>query len=153
MGNAFHMDIPDSPRFRPISAKMVSPAQILIPAFPPGEDNNIPPGCILSVSPSRNSSAYIHQVCPARTFGCSFYAQDSCDPLSLPASVSPLLCISSIHLSSCAPARIQQYRMTATHTPAVAIIPFILLHPSLMGTSVIKPIYGGMEKALTESSP
>lgn len=147
------MDIPDSPRFRPISAKMVSPAQPLILVSPPEEDNNIPPGCIRSVSLSRNSSACIHQVCPAHTFGCSFYVQDSCDPLSLPASISPLLCTSSIHLSSCAPVRIQQYRMTAAHTLAAAIIPFILLHPFLIGTSVIKSIYDGMEKALTESSP
>ena len=127
------MDIPDSSRLRLISAKMVSPAQLLVPVFPPEEDNNIPSGCILSVSLSRNSSAYIHQAYPAHTFGCSFYAQDSCYPLSLPASVSPLLCISSIHLSSCAPARIQQYRMTAAHTPAAAITPFILLHPFLYG--------------------
>lgn len=145
------MDIPGSPRLRLVSAKMDSPASLLIVAFPLAKDNNILPGCSLSASLSRNSSAYILSACPAHSSGCPSGSWIPCYPLSPPASVSPLLCISSIHLSSCAPARIQQYRITAAHTPAAAMIPFILLHPFLWGPFIDSPYMAAWKKRLQKS--
>ena len=95
--------------------------------FPLGEDNNIPSGCSLSSSLSRSSSAYSHPACPLHNSG---YPSPGfgCLPI-LPASHSPLRFISSVRLSSCAPARMHEYSVTATNIPAAAMILFILLHP------------------------
>ena len=98
-----------------------------MPDSPSGEGNNIPPGCSLSAFLSRNSSVYSHLACPPHI---SCYPSPGSGCLSfLPASHSPLCLISSIRWSSCAPARMHEYSVTATNTPAAAMIPFILLHP------------------------
>ena len=98
-----------------------------MPDSPSGEGNNIPPGCSLSAFLSRNSSVYSHPACPPH-ISCYPSPGSGCLPF-LPASHSPLCLISSIRWSSCAPARMHEYSVTATNTPAAAMIPFILLHP------------------------
>ena len=98
-----------------------------MPDSPSGEGNNIPPGCSLSAFLSRNNSVYSHPACPPHI---SCYPSPGSGCLSfLPASHSPLCLISSIRWSSCAPARMHEYSVTATNIPAAAMIPLILLHP------------------------
>lgn len=98
-----------------------------MPGIPLGEDNNIPSGCSLSASLSRNSSVCSHPVCLPH-ISCYPSPGSGCLPF-LSASHSPLRLISSIRLSSCAPARMHEYSVTAANMPAAAKIPFILLHP------------------------
>ena len=97
-----------------------------------GEGNNIPPGCSLSASLSKNNSAYSHPACLPH-ISCYLSPGSDCLPF-LPASHSPLCSISSIRLSSCAPARMHEYSVIAANMPAAAMIPFILLHPFPWGT-------------------
>ena len=106
------------------------------------EGNNILSGCILSASLSKNSSAYSHPACPPH-ISCYPSPGSRCLPF-LPASRSPLRFISSIHLSSCAPARIHEYSVAAANIPVAARIPFILLHPFP---------YGELPKSKISSSP
>ena len=123
------MDILDSYRYDSHLAFAETLLWVQLPALEPllEEGNNIPSGCILSVSLSRNSSAYSHPACPPH-IPCYPSPDSGCLPF-LPASRSPLRFISSIHLSSCAPARIHEYSVAAANIPATARIPFILLHP------------------------
>lgn len=96
-------------------------------SFPPEKGNNIPFDYNFSTFLSRNSSACSHPACLPH-ISCYPSSGSGCLPF-LPASHLPLRFISSICLSSCAPARIQEYSMTAANMPAAARIPFILLHP------------------------
>ena len=123
------MDILDSCRYDShlTSDEILLLSQFLMLQYPLEEGNNIPSGCILSVSLSRNSSAYSHPAFPPH-IPCYPSPGSGCLPF-LPASHSPLRFISSIRLSSCAPARIHEYSVTATNIPATAMIPLILLHP------------------------
>ena len=123
------MDILDSCRYDShlTSDEILLLSQFLMLQYPLEEGNNIPSGCILSVSLSRNSSAYSHPAFPPH-IPCYPSPGSGCLPF-LPASHSPLRFISSIRLSSCAPARIHEYSVAAANIPATARIPFILLHP------------------------
>ena len=141
------------------------PKYLMMTFFLPAKGNSIPSGCILSASLSRNNSAYSHPACPLHNSGYPSPGS-GCLPI-LPASHSPLCSISSIRLSSCAPARMHEYSVTATNIPAAAMIPFILLHPfpygeltftdsceyvSAQGLQPTIPHIWKHEKTLTDSS-
>ena len=167
MGNACHKDSFDSHcrYFHRIPVAVDCPEHSPMPGFPLGEGNNMPPGCILYASPARNNNACTRLACPPHISGYPSPGS-GCLPI-LPASHSPLCFISSIRLSSCAPARMQEYSVTAANIPAAAMIPFILLHPFPYGELAFTdsyeyvpaqdlrqqfPIYGSMKKTLTGSS-
>lgn len=132
MGNAFHMDNFDIHLFYWILAMATFQSLFLISRFFLKADNNIPSDYTFSVFYSRNNSACTLLVYLPHILGYLF-------PLS--AFISSLLRNFSIRLSSCAPTRIQQYNITATQIPAVAIISFILLHPFHTRTAIASSSY------------